>query len=338
MITHILKTAISLIILLLIADGFSNKVEAQRYFPSFGNSRSGTSGFQFLKIEVDARAAAMGNSVVADARDGSALYWNPAMAAQIGGNQVFLGHTQYFEDITLNYVSYVHKLNSISLGASVQFLSSGDIEETDEFNQFGTGRIFRTSHMAVGLSFAQQLSTIFSYGISLKYLDERIENITAQTAALDFGLFYRVEDTGLRFAVGLNNFGFGATPTGETTRTTLDGEINETEFSSLDPPTTFIIGAAFDIIENGEYNWLVTGQLTNSSDNAEKFSFGTELVWMNRFSARTGYILGQDEVILPSFGAGIQLPMISHRIHIDYGFTPRERLSNYHRFTLKFDL
>ncbi|HBQ59637.1 MAG TPA: hypothetical protein DD671_08440, partial [Balneolaceae bacterium] len=46
---------------------------AQGVFPSLGGSRSGTSGFQFLKINVDARSSALGGSNVADAMDGSAL-------------------------------------------------------------------------------------------------------------------------------------------------------------------------------------------------------------------------------------------------------------------------
>ena len=50
--------------------------------PAFGNDRKGTAGFQFLKIPVDARAAAMGETVVANAFDASALFWNPALAAQ----------------------------------------------------------------------------------------------------------------------------------------------------------------------------------------------------------------------------------------------------------------
>lgn len=310
---------------------------SQNYLPGFGDSRSGTSGFQFLKIGVDARSASMGNSIVADANDGSALYWNPALAAQATDNQVFLGHTQYFDDISMNYVSYIHRFGGMALGASVQFLDSGEIDETTEFNQFGTGQTFRTNHIAIGLSFAQQLSAQFSYGITLKYLDERIENVYSRTGVIDFGFFYRVGETGLRFATGLQNFGFGATPTGETIRQTLEGARTEDEFANVNPPTTFIIGATYDLIDNHEYNWLISSQLTNPSDNVERISFGTEFTWMNRFSARGGYQFGLDEVKFPSFGTGIQLPMLSHRIHIDYGFTPRERLGNFHRLVLKFD-
>ena len=46
--------------------GSSNSLKAQK---SFGQDRAGTEGFQFTKIPVDPRSAAMGNSNMADAMD-----------------------------------------------------------------------------------------------------------------------------------------------------------------------------------------------------------------------------------------------------------------------------
>jgi hypothetical protein len=331
-----LKLKISITALLLVF-GLAELASAQ-LLPSLGGSRSGTSGFQFLKINVDARSAGMGSSNVADAMDGSAFYVNPALAAQMDDSQVYLSHTAYFVDISMNYASYVHRMGNIALGGSLMYLNSGEMDETNEFNPFGTGRTFRTVHMAAGLSFAQRLTDLFSYGVTAKYLDERIEEVQAQNLVFDFGFFYRVGDTGLRFAIGLNNFGVDATPSGETTRTTLDGEVVETEFEDISPPTTFIIGAAFDAWRNDEFNVLVTGQITNPSDNAERLSLGTEVGYMDQFYLRAGYEFGVDESNLPSFGAGFKLPVANYDIGLDYGFTSRERLGSLHRLALKFNL
>lgn len=322
---------------LLLVFGLAEMASAQ-LLPSLGRSRSGTSGFQFLKINVDARSAAMGGSNVADAKDGSAFYVNPALAAQMDGSQVYLSHTAYFVDISMNYASYVHRMGNVALGGSLMYLNSGEMDETNEFNPFGTGRTFRTVHMAAGLSFAQRLTDLFSYGVTAKYLDERIEEVQAQNLVFDIGFFYRVGDTGLRFAIGLNNFGVDATPSGETTRTTLDGEVIETEFEDISPPTTFIIGAAYDAWRNDDFSVLVTGQITNPSDNAERLSLGTELGYLDQFYLRVGYEFGVDESKLPSFGAGFKLPVVNYDIGLDYGFTTRERLGSLHRLALKFNL
>ncbi|MEX0719495.1 MAG: PorV/PorQ family protein [Balneolaceae bacterium] len=329
----------SLFVLLLIAVGFTDVAEAQRgVFPSLGGSRSGTSGFQFLKINVDARSSGLAASNVADVADGSALYFNPALAVQADQSQVYLAHTAYFTDISLNYASYIHKFNTIALGGSLMYLDSGEMEETDETNPLGTGRIFRTTHLAAGASLSHQLSELFSYGLSAKYIEERIEEVHAQSVVFDIGFFYRVGDTGLRFAIGLNNFGMDATPYGETIRPSYEGDIVEDEFEDTSPPTMFLIGAAYDAYEDDNFKLLLTGQLSNPSDNAERFSVGSELTYIERFMLRVGYEFGVDEAILPSAGVGFVLPVLDNSLGIDYGYSTRNRLGNIHRLAVKFNL
>ncbi len=326
---------------------FPGLVSAQ-ILPRLGEARSGTYGFQYLKIGPDARSASMGSSSVADAADASSLYWNPAMAAQLGNSQALFGHTQYFADISMNYASYVHRYRDFAFGVSFQMLDSGEMDETTELQPVGTGRTFRTTHFAIGLSFAQELTSLFSYGLTLKYLDESIEEVTSRTAVIDAGFFYRVGDTGLRFAVGLNNFGFDADPTGETRRrpgpnernaiTDEDGFILYDEFADVSPPTTFILGSAFDLIERHDFKVTITGQLTNPADTQERFSLGAEMDYLNRFFVRTGYQFGVDEYYLPSFGAGFNFPLYNYGIRADYGFSTREYLGSMHRISLRFDL
>ena len=336
-VTSLTIKTLSLVVLMMLV-GASDTVQAQSILPSLGGSRSGTSGFQFVKINPDARSAGLGSSSVADAIDGSALYFNPALAAQLDRNQVYLGHTQYFADISLNYASYIHRYRGMAFGGSLMYLDSGEMDVTNEFNPFGTGQTFRTVHLAAGLTFAQELTNLFSYGLSVKYLDERIEEVESQTVVFDVGFFYRVGDTGLRFAVGLNNFGLDASPSGESSRQTLDGVVIETDFEDVSPPTTFMLGAAYDIYSTDNFNLLGTAQITNPSDNAEQFSFGMELAYLNQFYVRAGYEFGVDEARLPSFGVGFDLPILGYGLGLDYGFSTRQYLGSLHRFSLKFNL
>lgn len=335
-IIHLLKPVLVLLVFCVLS---SEQLNAQRsIIPSLGNSRSGTSGFQFLKINVDARSAGMGGSNVADAMDGASLYLNPALAVQASQNQFYLGHTSYFADIDLNYASYIHKFRNYAIGGALMYLDSGEMNETNEFNPFGTGRTFRTVHLAASLTFSQELTSLFSYGVSLKYLDERIEEVQAQTVVFDIGFFYKVGDSGLRFAIGLNNFGLDADPTGETVRRTLGGDKIETDFERVSPPTTFSIGAAYDAYSNNNFDIIVAGAVINPSDNAERLSIGAEVAYLKQFFLRTGYEFGMDEALLPSFGVGFRLPVLNYSIGMDYGFTTRERLGSLHRIALKFNI
>jgi hypothetical protein len=313
--------------------------------PRLGQSRSGTSGFQFVKIGVDPRSAAMGFSAAADITDGAASYWNPALASQAKGSQAFASTTNYFVDTKLNYLSYIHRYHQYAIGASLQYLDSGTMMETTEFNQFGTGRTFSTAHISAGLTLSQQLTNYFSYGATVRYLMERIEEVSLATVAVDLGFFYRVGDTGLRFVVGVNNFGGDAMPSGSTIRIGLpdslrpDGIVKESNFQRVTVPTTFILGAAYDVLKTKDLNWLATAQLTNPSDNSERLAIGSEWRFVDRFMLRAGYTFGITEGNLPSFGAGIIQPLGGKRtVGFDYAFSHLERLGNTHRIALKFSL
>ena len=305
---------------------------------SFGEDRAGTEGFQFTKIAVDPRSAAMGNSNMADAYDASSLYWNPALSARLEGTNVMVSHTEYFAGITQNYISVVQQAGTFAFGGSLQYLGSGDIVETTEFQPFGTGRTFSTHHISTGISASHRVTELFSYGITLRFLMEKIEEIQYSSGAIDFGFSYLVGDTGLRFAVGINNFGFDASPTGTTTRNTLDGviEVEPEEQQSL--PTRFLIGAAYDLIDKEETSLVITAQITNPSDNAEQFNIGAEYGFMNQFFVRTGYEFGIEERRIPSLGAGVELPVINRVIRADYSYSLYERLGEIHRIAISVAL
>ncbi|MFY8189587.1 MAG: hypothetical protein ACOVK9_01375, partial [Bacteroidia bacterium] len=66
--------------------------------PTFGNSRTGGSGIQFLKIPNDARSTAMGGAVVGITNDASAMFWNPAGITKVdtGRYNFQLAHTRYY--------------------------------------------------------------------------------------------------------------------------------------------------------------------------------------------------------------------------------------------------
>jgi len=317
---------------------YGNLASGQSLLPSLGGDRSGTAGFQFTKIVVDARSASMGSSNMADANDGSSLYWNPALAAQMENSELLAGHTAYFADISMEYLSLVYRTGEFAFGGSVQFLNSGDIKETTETSPLGTGRTFRTTHLSVGLTASQRLTELFSYGLTIRYLDERIEEVDVQTAAIDFGFFYRVGETGLKFGVGINNFGFDASPSGSTTRITPDSVITERDFEDVELPTRFNLAAAYDGLTFDEHSLVFTAQITNPSDNAERFGVGAEYAFMKQFFLRTGYEFGRDERTIPTLGAGINVPFQGNGVSADYSFTNLDRLGSVHRIVLRISI
>jgi hypothetical protein len=325
-------------LLLLLCTLSVESTSAQSIFPSFGSARSGTAGFQFTKVGVDPRNTAMGHSAMADLTGGGSLVWNPALAVQTPTSEIYGSHTSYFADIGMEYLGAIHRTGAFAFGLSLQYLSSGSINETTEFNPFGTGRTFQTTHMGIGLTASQKLTNLFSYGITLRYLQEDLERITTSSTAIDLGFFYKVGTTGLSFAVGLNNFGFDSSPTGETTRQGLEGEITETAFSDVTLPTTFNMAAAYKVIDQEQQGLTLTGQIQNPSDNAERMAFGAEYRFKKQLFFRTGYRFGVDEANWPTFGMGVNLPVMNRTLRFDYAFATLERLGQTHRIAFSVAL
>ncbi|HMB91743.1 MAG TPA: PorV/PorQ family protein [Rhodothermales bacterium] len=330
------------IFLLLLGVVLALPAQAQ-LIPSFGSDRAGTSGFQFLKIPVDARGAALGETVVADAIDASALFWNPALAAQAEGMQVGLSHTAYFADVSMEYAAITYPLNrlGLTLGGSLQVLNSGDMEVTTEFQPFGTGERFRYVDIAAGLTVSQTLTDLFSYGITAKYVRESVADINTNSMVFDLGVFYRIGTTGVQMAVAIRNFGVDGTPSGTISRTTIDeGTVVEDDFESFTPPTTFLLGLTYNAFSQAsQHDLIVSGQLTNPNDNAESFNIGAEYIWHNLLIVRGGYRFGVEEYTLPSAGVGLSLgDILPLAARFDYGFSQLERLGTVHRVGLNLSL
>lgn len=311
--------------------------------PSFGSDRAGTSGFQFLKIPVDARGAALGETVVADAIDASSLFWNPALAAQADGMQVGLSHTEYYADVAMEYAAITYPLNRLGLtvGGSLQVLNSGDMKVTTEFQPFGTGERFRYVDVAAGLTLSQTLTDLFSYGVTAKYVRESVADLNATSVVFDLGVFYRIGTTGVQMAVAIRNFGLDGTPSGTLTRTTIDeGVVTEDDFESFTPPTTFLLGVTYHAFSRADqHDLVVSGQLTNPNDNAESLNVGAEYTWRDLLIVRGGYRFGVEEYTTPSAGMGLHLgSILPLSARFDYGFSQLERLGTVHRVGLNLSL
>ncbi len=334
MIMHI-RTSLLIVLLVL---GASTHLAAQ-ILPAFGEDRAGTSAFQFLKIPVDPRGTALGETAVSNANDASALFWNPALAAQGGRTEVGVASAAYFADVALHYVAGYSRVGPVTLGLSLQALDSGDMPVTTEFSgPEGTGETFRLVDIAAGLTVAQALTDLFSYGVTAKYVREGVAGVTTQAGLLDMGVFYKVGDTGVQLGVAIRNFGFQSIPSGSIERTTIDGPATEIVFDGAEPPTTFMLGASYRPFAVGQHDLVLSGQLTNPNDNAERYNVGAEYTWNNLLSLRAGYRFGVDEASLPSVGAGLLVPGIGPGLRIDYGFNKLERLGAVHRVGINLRL
>ncbi|MDW7680297.1 MAG: PorV/PorQ family protein, partial [bacterium] len=157
------KKLVILVLLLLTANLFAQKEV----------SRVGTSGAQFLKLGVGARACALGETMVATRGDVTGLFWNVAAIASIDKNSLMVSRNELYLNLNYNFLGFVLPLKrGSSVGFNVLYLDSGDMEVTTIDQPEGTGEFFNWQSYSVGVSYARFLTDRLSLGATLKYIRE----------------------------------------------------------------------------------------------------------------------------------------------------------------------
>ena len=187
------------------------------------NPNLGTSGAQFLKIPVGARAAALGGAFTSSGDDASALFWNPAGIVGVKGGALTVSHEEWWAGSRLNHAAYVQSFGEIgSFGLSFTMMAMDKTEVTTEEDPEGTGQYFDAQDLMLGITYARKLTDDFSVGITAKYVHQRIWNESASGFAVDVGTQYHIGFSDLRLGMSVTNFGGDLTFEGRDLRVDYD--------------------------------------------------------------------------------------------------------------------
>jgi hypothetical protein len=320
------KTLLLILTSLLIGSGLYAQV-----FPVLGGQRAGISTAQFLKIGVGGRASAMGDAFVAVANDASALYWNPAGLVQFSNNQVIFSHNSYVVDISHDFIGAVYHLDATNaFGLSITSLSMEDMPVTTEYAHDGTGEYFGFSDLAVAFTYARKMTDQFSFGGTVKYMEETLDKLKMRGVMVDLGTYYWTGLGSTRFAVTVTNFGNQLAADGKVV---LVGKRTKSEWQSFSPPTIFRIGFALEPYQDDEHMVTTSIQLNHPNDNSENVGLGAEYKWKSLLFLRGGYKFNVDEQDY-TFGGGLNFPISFAEFTLDYAYANFTKLGSAHRFSI----
>ena len=313
------------IITLLTAESFAQLI------PQLGNQRAGTSSLQFLKIGVGGRATGMGETFIAVANDLTALYWNPAGLMQFEESGVHFTHAEWLVDLNHEFLGGVYRFgNNNALGLSVISLNTPAMQKTTEFQPGGTGEYFKYGDLALGLTFARKLTEQFSFGLTLRYVEETLAELKMRGFMFDIGTYYWTGLSNTRFAVTISNFGPQVKPSGSIVTSTGN---TITEFQQFPPPTMFRIGFAYDPVDNKKNKLTTSIQLNHPNDNAENLNIGAEYSYKDFLFLRGGYKFNVESENF-SAGFGIKFPVSITKTSLDYSIANFKDLGFTHRLSI----
>lgn len=332
------RVVVTVFLLLLFTGG---SAQGQEY------EKIAQTGFQFLSVVSDAKAAALGEALSAVESQSSALFFNPAGMARLPNTfDISLSQNSWIADINHNAFSLA--VNPAEgrygvFGVSLQFVDYGEVQGTmvwDNEQGYIKTEVMNPSAYAVGIGYAKALSDRFSVGGHIRtthqYLgrnvvlgaeseegEERrdLGKNTAGVVTFDFGTIYQTNFKSLAFGMNVKNF---------------SKEI-AFEDESFQLPLIFNLGISMNLfdfvtpIQNFGNSLYLSVDATHPRSHAEQIKVGLDYTLLRFLSLRGGYIANNDEEDF-TFGFGVS----QFGLTLDYAYTPFGVFGNVQRMTARF--
>ncbi len=285
-----------------------------------GFAKVGTFGGQELKIGVSARATGMGSAFTGVADDATAVFWNPGGLVNVVGNEVSLNHVVWAADTKLSTAIVAFNPRSIpgTFAFAVRsFWMDPQLVRT-AYNPEGTGETFDSGTTTFGLSYSRFFTDKFSAGVTMNYLHMGLAETAVNTAALDFGIMYRIGIKDLKLGMVIQNLG------GKFTFDERESKL----------PVAFKVGTSFNAFKSDTQRLTLSVEFQHPSDNLERANVGGEFALNSMFFLRAGYNINYDADGL-AFGFGSALTSgVATRMQADYSMVDMGALGYVHRISL----
>jgi hypothetical protein len=170
------------------------------------NSFAQKSTYEFLRLDMSARAGALGGTFVSNHDDPNVIFYNPAGLMLLSESPASFSFVKHLLDINLASVSYSTEYDGIGrIGAAVKYINYGKFqgatEDGLETGEFGAGEI------AFIAGYSNELDNNFYYGINAKLIYSNIADRNSSAIGFDAGLHYTVPQEQLNIGFAILNAG-----------------------------------------------------------------------------------------------------------------------------------
>ena len=271
-----------------------------------GFKKLGTAGFTFLKVSQSARSAAMGDAYTAVADDINSIFRNPAGLTGIERMEYMFTYTTWLVDSKFYSAAVAYRAGTTVWGVSVVALQLPGFEETTIFKPQGTGRVFNNSDIAVGGTFAVQLTDKMSVGGTIRFIQSKLGAEKLTGISMGVGTQFYTGFRSLRIGMSMKNLG------GETTVVSLNSTM----------PTVFHVGTAMELVGELGDPVSVTGAFEGAyfTDRWQRWNLGGEMWVRNMLALRAGWKFRYDEESW-SIGAGLKGTVSGHTFNVDFSYS-----------------
>ena len=316
--------------------------------PIVAQSKIGTTAANFLTIPVGPRASGMGGAFVATADDATDAFWNAAgLTHLLDDHTLMVSHADWLVGTSLNWFAIAVRIDQDNaIAISLNQLDYGKTPITTPDAPSGTGEDWTAQDIAVGVSYARNLTDQFSIGGTFKFIDEQIWNESSTAFALDVGLLFNTGFNGIRLGMNIANFGTEMQMTGKDLLQPIDLTPGQTGgnsnlvgslgTNSWSLPLIFTVGLGMDIMKTDAIVWTSDIDVLYPNNAGSYLNLGTELTWYHLLSLRAGYnsLFEQSAEEGVSLGVGLEYNLGGLETHVDYSYMDFGVFNDVSRFSL----
>ena len=283
--------------------------------------------YDFLRLDMSARAAALGGTFVSNTDDPNVIFYNPAGLSMLSGSPVSFSFFKYLLDINLASITYSTQLENIGrIGAAIKYVNYGKFTGADEFGNL-TGD-YGAGEAALVLGYSNVIDNHFYYGVNAKFIYSSIADRSSSGIAVDLGLNYNVPEQ--EFSVGFAILNAG---------TQLSSYYNTKENLPLD----VTVGASKKLAHlplrlSLDFHRLNDDQ-SDFISHLKAFTLGLELTLSKVLTLRLGYDNEKRQELKIGTGAqlagfNVGLGALIKGYGFDYGYSSLGALGAWHRISI----
>jgi len=274
----------------------------------------------FMQVPIGARPTAMGGAYLAIADDGAGPLYNPAGVAGLQSTLFASSYRTLRLDRRLGYVTFLYPAKERAvIGINWLYAGSGSVATRNKDGDLLGNEISNNSH-DIGIVFAKQFQNTVSAGVKLSYLQSSLDELTAFSIGVDFGLMIHVSqflNRERRDLVPVQNIQVGITLKNLAAKYRWDtGDISGNSLGVIQDdkvPVEFGLGVSARFLNR---KLILSAAGTKNVEQSINMRGGAEYFLYPEFALRSGYSDGRFAA-----GTGYVISAGDHAIAIDYAFS-----------------
>jgi hypothetical protein len=330
--------------------------------------RQGEAGAYELLINPWARSTGLNLLNAASVRGAEAMNLNVAGLSRINKLEVGVAHSIYLQGtgLSVNSLAIASKTGSGAFGISLNSMSFGDIPITTTSLPEGTGATFTPNFFNIALSYATTFENKVSVGVTLRGINEAINNVSAFGFGIDAGVQYvSGENDRFKLGIALKNTGSkmqyggeGLVYTSNTPNPTAGYKLAvEQRAAQFELPSQLYLSTSYDIINSEDSSQSKGNRLTgmvsfiSNSFSRDEIGGGLEYSLNKMFSLRGAYKMeiGGSQVVASqrtvhtglAAGLSVELPLkkgSDTMLGIDYSYLASNPFKGTHNISFRLNL